>query len=84
MNETGVQTELLNVKISHIPFEGYGQRVHTANGALRIILQMPEVLAFMKLTTSEGRLITAREVVSSSGKRRCLAARVAAHFGISG
>jgi hypothetical protein len=48
MNETGVQTDLLNVKISHIPFEGYKQGVYTANGALRIILQTPEVLAFMK------------------------------------
>lgn len=48
MNETGVQTDLLNVKISHIPFEGYRRGVHTANGALRIILHTPEVLAFLK------------------------------------
>jgi len=48
MNETGVQTDLLNVKISHVPFDGYRQGVYTANGALRIILQTPEVLAFMK------------------------------------
>jgi hypothetical protein len=48
MNEAGVPTNLLNVKISHILFESYGQRVYTANGALRIILQTPEVLAFMK------------------------------------
>ena len=48
MNETGVPTDLLNVKISHIPFESYGQRVYTANGALRVILQTAEVLAFMR------------------------------------
>jgi hypothetical protein len=48
MNETGVPTDLLNVKISHILFESYGQRVYTANGALKVILQIPEVLAFMK------------------------------------
>jgi hypothetical protein len=48
MNETGVPTDLLNIKISHISFESYGQRVYTANSALRIILQMPEVSAFMK------------------------------------
>ncbi len=48
MNETGVPTDLLNVKISHIPFETYGQRVYTANGGLKVILQTPEVLAFMK------------------------------------
>jgi hypothetical protein len=48
MNETGVPTDLLNVKISHILFENYGQRVYTANGALKVILQTPEVLAFMK------------------------------------
>jgi len=48
MNEAGVPTDLLNVKISHILFESYGQRVYTANGALRVILQTPEVLAFMK------------------------------------
>jgi hypothetical protein len=54
MNETGVQTDLLNVKISHIPFEGYRQGVHTANDALRIILQTPEVLAFMKTHAIRG------------------------------
>jgi hypothetical protein len=48
MNETGVPTDLLNVKIGHILFESYGQRVYTANGALRVILQTPEVLTFMK------------------------------------
>jgi hypothetical protein len=48
MNETGVPTDLLNVKIGHILFESYGQRVYTANGALRVILETPEVLAFMK------------------------------------
>jgi hypothetical protein len=48
MNEAGVSTDLLGIKISHIPFEGYRQGVHTANDALRIILQTPEVLAFMK------------------------------------
>jgi hypothetical protein len=48
MNETGVPTDLLNVKIGHIPFESYGQSVYTANGALEAILQTPEVLAFMR------------------------------------
>ena len=48
MNETGVSTDLLDIKISHIPFESYRQRVYTANGALKVILQRPEVLAFMK------------------------------------
>ncbi|HTR24225.1 MAG TPA: hypothetical protein VMI10_09575 [Terriglobales bacterium] len=49
MNETGVSTDLLDVKISHIPFESFGQRVYTANGALKVILQTPEVLAYMKV-----------------------------------
>jgi hypothetical protein len=48
MNEIGVPTDLLNVKISHIPFESFGQQAYTANGALEVILQTPEVLAFMR------------------------------------
>jgi hypothetical protein len=48
MNETGVPTDLLNVKIGPIPFESYGQRVYTANGALEVILETPEVVAFMR------------------------------------
>ena len=54
MNETGVSTDLLDIKISHIPFESHGQRVYTANGALKVILQRPEVLAFMKARDIRG------------------------------
>jgi len=53
MNESGVPTDLLNIRISHILFESNGangQRdIYTANDALRFILQAPEVIAFMKV-----------------------------------
>jgi len=52
MNESGVPTDLLNIRISRILFESYGangQRgIYTANAALGVILQAPEVIAFMK------------------------------------
>ena len=52
INETGVPTDVLNIRVSHILFESNGangQRgIYTANGALRFILQAPEVVAFMK------------------------------------
>jgi hypothetical protein len=51
MTEIGVPSDLLNVKISHILFETSrpGQPgIYTANGALRLILRAPEVVAFMK------------------------------------
>jgi hypothetical protein len=58
MNEAGVPTDLLNIKISHILFESNGangQRgVFTANSALRYVLHAPEVLAFMKANDIEG------------------------------
>jgi hypothetical protein len=55
MIENGVLADLLNVRISHISFDGYGSHTaneeageYTPNGALYVILQAPEVVAFMK------------------------------------
>ncbi len=57
MKEIGTPTDLLNVRISHISFEGHGGRtaygptqngVYTPNDALSTILLAPEVVGFMK------------------------------------
>jgi hypothetical protein len=52
MIESGVPTDLLNVRISHILFESNGangqRAIYSPNVALRYILQAPEVVAFMK------------------------------------
>jgi hypothetical protein len=52
MIESGVPTDLLNVRISHISFEGHGAAqsgAYTPNDALmRAILRAPEVVDFMK------------------------------------
>ena len=50
MIETGVPTDLLNIRIRDIVFEGYGHSaVYNPNAALNFILSAPEVVAFMKL-----------------------------------
>jgi hypothetical protein len=54
MMETGAPTELLNVKISHILFQGND----TAIAAIRhVILQAPEVVNFMRAHSVERSLV---------------------------
>lgn len=49
MIEKGVPNDILNVKISRILFQDYGGHyIHSANLAVRIILDSPEVVAFMQ------------------------------------
>jgi hypothetical protein len=49
MIESGVPTDLLNIRISHISFENNENTgVYAPNAALRFILSAPEVVAFMK------------------------------------
>ena len=49
MIEVGIPTDLLNVRISHILFEGYGHSaIYTPNDAIRFIMRAPEVVAFMR------------------------------------
>jgi hypothetical protein len=49
---SGVPSDLLNVRISHILFESNGangqRALYTPNAALRFVLGAPEVVAFMK------------------------------------
>jgi hypothetical protein len=53
MIERGVPSDLLNVRIAHVSFEGRGAAavqnagVYTPNDALRAILQAPEIANFM-------------------------------------
>jgi hypothetical protein len=51
MGETGVPTDVLNVRISPILFRSNGANgqwdIYTANGALNLILRAPEMSAFM-------------------------------------
>lgn len=49
MVENRVQTDILNVRISYIVFQDYEHHdIHSANLAVRIILDSPEVVAFMQ------------------------------------
>jgi hypothetical protein len=52
MIESGVPTDILNVKIGHVTFENSGisgqHGVYSANWALYLIFEAPEVAAFMK------------------------------------
>ena len=49
MIESGVPTDLLNIRIGHISFEdNVHNDIYTANDAMRFILWAPEVVAFMK------------------------------------
>ena len=57
MIENDVPTDVLNVRISHISFEGSGvneqRATYNPNEALRTILRAPEVAAFMKARNIE-------------------------------
>jgi len=52
MNEIGVPTDLLNIRIGHILFESNGangqRAVYSPNDALRFVLWAPEVVGFMQ------------------------------------
>jgi hypothetical protein len=54
MSETGVPTDILRVRISHISFEDYAHNaIYNPNDAVRTILRTPEVVAFMKARNIE-------------------------------
>jgi hypothetical protein len=49
MREKGVPTDILSIRISHVSFEDYAHHdIHTADGALSVILSAPEVVAYAK------------------------------------